>query len=250
MKYNSFAIIFLLSLVFNFTHGAQRIFKFAMEATYPPFEMVDEHGNIEGFDIDIARLICNDMHVKCEFVNQPFDSLIPNLNIGKFNAIISAMNITKERACVVDFSIPYYANGVSFALPKRNNFSNAQAWFIGKSIGVQQGTLLEQFLRNTYGKISTIKAYASIQSAFLDIEAKRLDAILGDAPIMTQWVKLKGDDEYVTIEYNIIDSTYVINGYGIALKKGNIQDLNQINFAIKKLQNNGEIIKIAKRYFK
>src|SRR5690606_17599012 len=88
--------------------------KFAMEATYPPFEYVDASGNIKGFDVDIANALCQQLKAQCEFSNQPFNSLIPSLQLGKFDAIISALGITTERAKQVSFTNPYYQPSGSF----------------------------------------------------------------------------------------------------------------------------------------
>ena len=74
----------LLSL----TSFAETKIQFAMEATYPPFESIDESGNIIGFDVDIAKAICEKINAECTFVNAPFDSLIPSLKLGKFDALI------------------------------------------------------------------------------------------------------------------------------------------------------------------
>ena len=78
--------------------------KFVTNAAYAPFEFVDENNEMQGFDIDLAKAICEVQKMQCSFHNQAFDSLIPSLKFRRYNAAIAAMDITPERAKQVDFS--------------------------------------------------------------------------------------------------------------------------------------------------
>src|SRR5690606_10339197 len=130
-------------LFFNTTNIHAKLpdtIKFASEATYPPFESVNATGELQGFDIDIAKAICEQMSLKCSFSNQPWESLIPGLNLGKFDAIISAMDITEERKKRVDFSNPYFSPTGSFVGRKSANFELTPENLKGKTIGVQKST--------------------------------------------------------------------------------------------------------------
>jgi ABC-type amino acid transport substrate-binding protein len=77
-------------------------------ADYPPFEFVDESGNMVGFDIDLANEIGKRMGVEVEIVDMPFDSLIASVQEGKIDISIAAFNYTEERDKTVDFSDAYY----------------------------------------------------------------------------------------------------------------------------------------------
>jgi len=218
---------------------------FATEATYPPFEYVDSSGTIKGFDIEIAQALCQAMKASCTFSNQAFNSLIPSLLLGKFDAIISALGITKERQQQVAFTNPYYQPSGSFvaSIAKKYTLQDLD----GKTIGVQAGTTYEKYLRDTYDDRITIKTYTSIQDAFLDLQSERIDMVLADTPIIQAWVKQ--DKQFGMIDKPIVNANYFGAGYGIAVRPDNTSLLQGLNKALADIKANGMYDKIEKKYF-
>jgi len=222
--------------------------KFAMEATYPPFESVDGTGQIKGFDVDIANALCQQMKAQCTFSNQPFDSLIPSLQIGKFDALISGLGITPERQKQVAFSDSYYQPSGSFVAASAKHYKLSD--MPGKTIGAQIGSTFATYLQEKYGSQVTIKTYASIQDAFLDLNAGRLDAVIADTPIAQAWLKQNDNSKnYSIVDKPVIDPVYFGTGYGIAVKKDNTELLAALNKALATIKANGTYAKITKEYF-
>ena len=250
-KMNKFLLAITAGVGFlgNVVASTAKTLSFATEATYPPFEAVAPTGQLQGFDIDVANAICANLKVKCVFINQPFDSLIPNLNMGKFDAVIAAMNITKDRAKSVDFTNAYYKNTGSFVTKNQTNFSIDKAGIKGRTIGMQQGTTFLQYLKKTYGDSVNVKTYASAQSAFIDMASGRIDAVLGDTPIMQQWLIDHGRGKFRFVGKPVYDATYFGAGYGIAVKKGNTVSLKEINQALSAIEKDGTLGKIQNKYF-
>lgn len=220
--------------------------RFATEATYPPFEFVDETGKIKGFDIDIANALCQEIKAECTFTTQPFNSLIPSLKIGKFDALISALGVTPERQQQVAFTHAYYEPSGSFVAPIAKHYTLAE--LPGKVIGVQQSSTFEKYLRETYNQKIKIKTYASIQEAFLDLMSGRVDVVLADTPIAQSWLQ-KNSTEYAIVEKPFTNKTYFGAGYGIAVKKDAVDLLNALNAALDKIKANGTYNKITDQYF-
>lgn len=222
----------------------------ATEATYPPFESMNSQGQMVGFDIDILTAICTHMNRTCQFVNQPWDSLIPGLELGKFDVIFGSMAITPERQKRVDFTKPYYNNTASFVAAKASQLSLDPNILKDKTIGVQGSTTFDYYIQAVYGNILQTNRYASIQDALLDLQAGRIDAVFGDTPIILQWLNTGANIKaYTMVGQPISDTQFFGAGDGFAVKKGNTQLLQQLNRGIDAIKADGTYEKILQKYF-
>lgn len=228
--------------------SAPKTIRFATESTYPPFEFVDESGLIQGYDIDIAKALCEQMKAQCTFSNQSFSSLIPSLQLGKFDALIAAMNITEERKKQVSFTNAYYQPSACFIAPTAKHYAVDN--LIGKTIGVQQSSTFEKYMQDKYGSKVTIKSYASIQDAFLDLVSGRVDVVFTDMPIADAWLKQNDNSKtYSMMGSTIVDPAYFGTGYGIAVRKHDVELQQALNSALAAIKANGTYAKIVKTYF-
>lgn len=228
--------------------GAIEKIRFATEATYPPFEYIDESGTLKGFDIDIANALCQQIKAQCTFSHQTFSSLIPSLKLGKYDALISTINITDERKKQVAFTHAYYSPSGSFVGASAKHYSLAD--LAGKTIGVQQGSTFEKYIQDKYGKKVTLKTYASIQEAFLDLASGRVDIVLSDTPIIQVWLKQDGNSKnFSLIGAPIVDATFFGEGYGIAVRQNETELLNALNNALAVIKANGTYNTIMQKYF-
>jgi arginine/ornithine transport system substrate-binding protein len=223
--------------------------RFGMDLNYPPFSWLDADGVPQGFDTEIAYGLCQKMKVHCQIVPQDWDGLTKALNMNKFDAILSSMQITPERMNSLDFSHKYY-HVASRMVTRIGNQVSEQA-FAQKRIGVLRGSTQEKYARDYWGKNGAeIVAYDKISSAFDALTSQHLDAVFVDNIVgnsaFLQTSKGKGF-AFVGPSYDNV--RYFGSGAGIAVKKGNVQLLNRLNQAIDQLRNDGSYQKIAKKYF-
>jgi ABC-type amino acid transport substrate-binding protein len=154
--------------------------KIGTEGAYAPFNYFDSNNQLQGFDIEIAKALCDKMQVKCTFVAQDWDGIIPALLADKYDAIVASMSITEERKKVVDFTNKYYNTPAQFITAKEGGITDTSpAALAGKSLGAQSATTHATYLEDMY-KDSDIKLYPTQDEANLDLANGRLDAVLDD----------------------------------------------------------------------
>ncbi len=223
---------------------AQEKIRFAMEATYAPFEYMDKNNQIQGFDVDLANAICAEIKASCTFSNQSFDSLIPALKFKRYDAAISAMDITEERLKQVAFSDPYYDNAAAFVTSNSTITSTEQ--LKSKRVGVQNGSTHQSYLiEQTPGVIAV--PYSSYQDAFIDMQNGRVDAVFGDTAVVAEW--FKQDESLHYVGQPVTNKTYFGNGFGIAVNKDSQDLLKQLNQGLAAVKANGTYQKIYQQYF-
>lgn len=159
--------------------------KIGIEAAYPPFASKAPDGSIVGFDYDIGNALCEEMKVKCVWVEQEFDGLIPALKVRKIDAILSSMSITEDRKKSVDFTNKYYNTPARLVMKAGTAVSESLAELKGKNIGVQRGSIHERFAREVLAPLGAeIKPYGSQNEIYLDVAAGRLDGTVADATLL------------------------------------------------------------------
>ena len=219
--------------------GAQEL-TFAMEPSYPPFETTNEKGEIIGFDVDVANAICKEIQATCKFKGEAFDALIPNLKAKRFDASISAIDITDARAKQVLFSDAYYDSTASYVTLKGKATLES-----AKNVGVQNGTTFQQYtVAET--KQYTTKAYASLQSAILDLKSGRIDMIFGDTAVLADMISKEPEMQFVGEK--VANKKYFGNGLGIAMHKSNKELAEQLNKGLTAIKANGEYQKIYDKW--
>ncbi|MBE4619772.1 arginine ABC transporter substrate-binding protein [Vibrio navarrensis] len=224
--------------------AAQQEIKFAMEATYAPFEYMDENNQIQGFDVDLANALCKQMQAKCSFHNQAFDSLIPALKFKRYDAAISAMDITEARLEQVSFTDAYYDNSAAFVSIAGKVAD--QGALKGKRVGVQNGSTHQSYLLEQMAGVTAVP-YASYQDAFIDMKNGRIDSVFGDTAVVAEWFKKENNLAYVG-EY-VTNAQYFGNGFGIAVNRDNQKLVADLNAALKAVKANGEYQTIFNQYF-
>lgn len=216
--------------------------KIGTEGAYPPFNNLTSDGQLVGFDIDIARALCDEMKADCEFVTQDWDGIIPALQAGKFDAIIASMSITEERKEQVDFTDKYYANTLNFVAPKDSDFSPDNVG--SAAIGVQEGTISAIFAEETYAD-ADVKAYPTQLEAWADLTNGRVDAVLGDFGVQYEWIN---GDGAACCEFKG-EAVSSDDEIGIAVRKGEADLIEKFNAAIQAIRANGKYKEINAKYF-
>lgn len=216
------------------------------EPTFPPFEYTDEAtGEIVGFDIDLIKEIAKEAGIEIEIQAMGFDGLIPALQSGSIDIVMSGMTIDPEREKEVDFGTPYFNAGLSIAVAADNNEINSVEDLKGKVVAVQIGTtgankaneLKEQ------GIVKEVKTYNGVNEAFMELLNGNVDAVINDLPVNEAYMarnpgKIKMVGEVLEGEQ-----------YGFAVASGNKELLDKLNEGLEKVKQSGKFDELKMKYF-
>ncbi len=161
--------------------GPDTVYRIATDATFPPFEMVDEATKeLTGFDIDLMKAIAEKANIQYEFVNLPFDPMLAGLSECQYDMAIAAITITEDRQKEFLFSNPYIDAGQIIIVKKGSDTIKSKDDLAGKTIGAQLGTTGEIEAKTFEG--ITYKPYDTYDLAFLDLANGQIDAVIADYP--------------------------------------------------------------------
>ena len=239
----------VVSVCFSGLCEAKDKYRIATEGAYKPFNYVLPDGTLAGFDVDIAKALCNQMGAEGELVVQDWDGMIPGLLAKKFDFIVASMSITLERKKAVNFTNPYYEEAGLYVAKKGANLTFTQAGLKGKKIGVQRATTWANYLDSTYGGAVEIKYYDTVENHNLDLISGRLDAALANGIYMSDWVKASEGKGFEIVGEPVRDSTFIGEGCGITVRKADGELLNKLNAALKAIIADGTHKKLADKYF-
>ncbi|MGX9134468.1 substrate-binding periplasmic protein [Rummeliibacillus sp. JY-2-4R] len=214
--------------------------------TYAPYNFMGKDKQYTGFDVDIAKEIANRLNVKPKFVAQEFSGLIPGLQKGKFDVLVSQVTITDERKKAIDFSDPYITNEVKAIVKEDNTDIKSTADFKGKTIGVGLGTNDETYLRNDLmPKVGNFKinTYDDVITTLKDLDAGRIDATINNVFALKPIVEQNG------YKIKAVGQPIKSDKAAVAVKKGNPQLVDAINKALQDMKNDGTYKKIYVKWF-
>lgn len=220
---------------------------FGSDGTYAPNEFVGTDGKtMEGMDIDLGTAIAAKLGLKADFINAPFDSIIPAIQSGKYEAGISSFTDNKDREKVLDF-VTYYSAGSSWAAKTGSTLTPDTA--CGKNIAVQKGTVQVDDITarsktcTDAGKSAiTINQYQSQQDATATVVSGKNDAMLADSPVTGYAVKTSND------QLQVIGTVYDTAPYGIALPKAKGDFAKAVQEAINAIIADGSYKTILDKY--
>ena len=244
----AFAAAFLFSAAAGSSFAADKII-IGTEGAYPPFNNLEADGSLTGFDIDIAKALCAEMKAECTFVTQDWDGIIPALQAKKFDAIVASMSITPERKQKVDFTDKYYNTPPAIAVAKDSDIKEAtEEGLAGKTIGAQSSTTHSNYAE-AHLKKSELKLYPTTEEYKLDLANGRIDGVIDDIVVLSEWVKTQDGACCKVLSTLPIDRVINGEGAGIAVRKGDDALREKFNKAIAAIRANGVYQKINAKYF-
>ncbi|QCB45546.1 transporter substrate-binding domain-containing protein [Hydrogenophaga sp. PAMC20947] len=225
----------------------------AIDATYKPFTYKTEAGEPAGFDVDVAKALCDELKSKCVFVEQAWDGMIPGLQAKKYDVIISSMSITEERKQAVDFTGKYYNTPSCVVVKSALNLGADSANFKGKKLGVLKASTQEKYAMGELQPAgATIVPYDAQDQVYLDVKSGRLDGTVADVvEVNGGFLSTPDGKDYacagarVPVEF---DAKYFGAGAGVALRKEDTALRDALDAGIKAIRDNGKWKELAEKH--
>lgn len=227
--------LFAVSAAFAGTMDKE-VVRVGTESTYPPYEFRDKDNNLQGFDIELTEYILGKLGKKVEWVDMPFDSLIPALITGKIDLIAAGLSATPERAKRVAFSDPYEVSVSSFVTVIDREDIKTLEDIKGKSVAVQLGTVQDTYATKMSGV--TVKRFQKFDDCVREVVLGRVDTVLMDRPVALEFLKAKDFTGKVEVAFD-----EEITGAGKALAI-NLKDgafLDAVNGVQGEMKASGEL---------
>ncbi len=214
------------------------------ESKYPPYESRDEKGEIVGFDIDLVNRIGEKLGKKIQWLDMPFDSLIPSLHAGKINIIAAGLSATDERKKWVDFSTPYEISFSAFITKPGDDAPLGIEELEGKTVAAQSGTVQETFARSLANV--EVKTFQKFDDCVREVVLGNVTATLMDIPVAKKYIQSKEFAGKVIIAFN---QQIAGTDKALATPKSDLQLTDAVSKAIIEMEQSGELSALREKWF-
>jgi octopine/nopaline transport system substrate-binding protein len=243
----------------------------ATEGAFPPYNLTRPDGTLDGYDIELGKNLCERMKIKCTFVAQAFDGIIPALNAGKFDAIMAGMSATEKRKEVIDFSLSYGSTGQSFAtlkdgplakMPMKDELFSLASNEAGarkaveelkpllqdKTVGVQTASIAARFIDEYLKGVVQVREYKTTEQHDLDLVSGRVDFVMASMGYLMTAVQ-KPTNSDMTIVGPRFQGGFLGAGSSVGLRKADTALKQKFDEAIAAAKADGTTKKLSMKWF-
>jgi polar amino acid transport system substrate-binding protein len=217
---------------------------------YPPFNYTGPDGNPAGFNVDMARLICEEIKANCTIQMRRFETLVDALAENRGDAVIASIAANAETRKRLDFTDPYYRTPARFVARKDSPVTDAIPEALeGRKVAVVTGTAHESYLRTLFTEVE-LHPYPTSEAARAALRKGEVDLLFGDGISLAFW--LNGTDSESCCAFRggpYLESSYFGEGIGIAVKPGNDALRRALNWALFNIWEKGKFTDLWLRYF-
>ncbi|MGA7489905.1 MAG: transporter substrate-binding domain-containing protein [Xanthobacteraceae bacterium] len=224
--------------------------RFLTEIDYPPFDFAGRDGNPQGFNVDLARMLCEELKVACTIQMRRFETLISALNANQGDAAIASIVATPELRTKVDFTDPYYRTPARFVARRDSSIQDPLPERLeGKKVAVVAGTAHEAYLKALFTEVD-LRPYPNADATRQAVQRGEVDLLFGDAISLAFWLNGTDSDNCCTFRGGpYMDSRYFGEGIGIAVRKRNDTVRLALNWALFRVWEQGRFTDLWLRYF-
>lgn len=226
-----------------------RTIRVAVEGAYPPFNFIDQNNDLQGFEVDLLKALCDVMKVHCSLVPRQWDGIIRGLLSRDYDAIMSSLEITERRKRRIAFSRHYYRVPPALIGQKDADLKQVNAETLaGMRIGAVDRSEYAAYIHAAHGG-ADLRTYGKLDEANLDLLIGRLDYVIGDKLSLTQFLDSREGACCRLVADVPFDPAYFGHGYGIGLRQEDEVLKLEFDRAIAKVMADGTYDSISAKYF-
>ena len=227
-----------------------RVIRFVTEDDYPPFGFALPDGTLSGFNVDLARALCEELRVQCTVQARRWDTMFETIEQSRADAAIASIAMTPANRARVDFTAPYYKTPARFvaraAVVLPDTSPEALA---GKTVGVVARSAHEAYLRAFFPRVS-VRVYDNALALRSALKRNEVEIAFGDGVAFALW--LNGTDASGCCAFRggpYTESRFFGEGVGIALRKDNQAMKRALDYALKRVSERGIYADLYLKYF-
>jgi polar amino acid transport system substrate-binding protein len=230
--------IILSALLATFMVGSTyaETVRMGTEGAYPPYNFINDNGEVDGFERDVGDLLCARANLDCVWVVNDWDSIIPNLLSGNYDTIIAGMSITDERDEVIDFTQEYYPPSPSVFM----TLSGADVDLDGGVIAAQASTIQAGYVAGTS---ATLVEFATAEETVAAVQNGEVDAVLADGDYLIPMIS-ESNGEFVAV-----GEVSIGGGIGMGIRESDGDLKAKMNAAIDSMKADGSLNTLIKKWF-
>ena len=215
---------------------AQDTIRLGTEGAYPPFNLIDDKGEVGGFEREVGDELCKRAELTCEWVTNDWDSIIPNLVSGNYDVIIAGMSITDERDEVIDFTQNYYPPASSAYVAMDEGVDLTGGVVAAQTATIQAGHVAESG--------ATLVEFATPDETVAAVRNGEADAVFADKDYLKPVVEESGGELIFVGE-----DVQLGGGVGLGLRESDTELKEKFNTAITSMKEDGSLNELLKKWF-
>ena len=215
---------------------AQQSVRMGTEGAYPPYNFLDDAGEVAGFEREVGDELCARAELSCEWVTNEWDSIIPNLTSGNYDTIMAGMSITPERGEVIAFTQNYYPPAASAYVAMSEDADVTGGVVAAQTATIQAGHVAESG--------ATLLEFATYDETIAAVRSGEADAVFADKDALAPTVEESGGELMFVGE-----DVPLGGGIGVGLRQSDTELLAKFDAAITSMKEDGSLNELIVKWF-